>query len=73
MQHYNRLSFAGDVRRGTIHAGQSVGLVHDIPDVAEIIRRIVVEAQETMTQTPLNRNRCDEYRGRVQDLRATER
>ena len=50
MQHYNRLSFEGDVRRGTIHAGQSVGLVHDIPDVAEIIRRIVVEAQEAMTR-----------------------
>jgi enoyl-[acyl-carrier protein] reductase II len=50
MQHYNRLSFEGDVRKGTIHAGQSVGLVHDTPDVAEIIRRIVVEAQETMTR-----------------------
>jgi enoyl-[acyl-carrier protein] reductase II len=50
MQQYNRLSFGGDVKKGTVHAGQCVGLIHDVPTVAEIIRRIVVEAEETLKQ-----------------------
>ncbi|MCD2172231.1 nitronate monooxygenase [Rhizobium sp. C4] len=53
MQRYNRLSFEGDVTKGTIHAGQSVGLLHDVPDSADIIRRILSEAEETMAR--LNR------------------
>lgn len=50
MQRYNKLSFDGDVTKGTIHAGQSLGLIHDTPDVAEIMRRISSEAEETMAR-----------------------
>ncbi len=50
MQRYNKLSFEGDVNKGTIHAGQSIGLIRDTPDVAEIVRRIVAEATETMAR-----------------------
>lgn len=50
MQRYNKMSFEGDLRKGTIHSGQSVGLIHDVADVAEIIRRIVAEAEETVAR-----------------------
>lgn len=41
-----KYSFAGDVARGTVGAGQSIGLVHDVPSVAELMARIVAEAGE---------------------------
>lgn len=56
MQRYNRLSFDGDVTKGTIHAGQSVGLIHDVKDVATIIASIVEEAEETIRRLAGNRS-----------------
>ena len=34
----------GDLEQGMTGAGMSVGLVHDLPTVAELIERIVAEA-----------------------------
>ena len=39
----------GDIRAGLVWAGQSQGLIHDIPSCAELIARIVAEAQEIIT------------------------
>lgn len=36
----------GDVKRGILPLGQVTGLVNDIPTVAELIQRIVLEAEE---------------------------
>lgn len=38
----------GDPDGGLIAAGQSVGLVHDVPSVAELVERVVAEAAEIM-------------------------
>ena len=35
----------GDLRTGMTGGGQSVGLVHDLPSVAEVMQRIVAEAE----------------------------
>lgn len=35
----------GDLKTGMTGAGQSVGLVHDVPTVAEVMQRIVAEAE----------------------------
>lgn len=37
----------GDLEHGVIACGQSVGLIHDLPMVKEVIERIVIEASET--------------------------
>lgn len=37
----------GDVNDGMIPCGQGVGLIHDIPTVAELMQRIVTEARTT--------------------------
>ena len=39
----------GDLKTGMTGAGQSVGLVHDIPTVAEVMQRIVAEAEAART------------------------
>jgi nitronate monooxygenase len=39
---------SGDLDRGLVWAGQSQGLVHDIPSVAELIERILREATSIM-------------------------
>lgn len=39
---------SGSLEKGMMSAGQSVGLVHDIPSVAEVIDRVVREAKEAM-------------------------
>lgn len=36
----------GDLKTGMTASGQSVGLVHDLPTIAEVIERIVAEAEE---------------------------
>ncbi len=43
--HGRQLLETGDLDAGLIWAGQVQGLIHDIPTVAELIRRIVTEAQ----------------------------
>ena len=40
----------GDLDAGIWTAGQSQGLIHDIPTVGELVARIVAEAQEIITQ-----------------------
>jgi enoyl-[acyl-carrier protein] reductase II len=42
----NLARFEGDLERGQCGAGMSVGLVHDCPSIAEVIERVVVEAEE---------------------------
>jgi enoyl-[acyl-carrier protein] reductase II len=42
----------GDVNEGSFFAGQSCGLVHDVVPVAELIRRIVEEAEEILQSLP---------------------
>ena len=38
----------GDVDEGVIPAGSSTGLVHDVPTAAEVVHRLVAEAQATL-------------------------
>jgi len=40
----------GDLDAGLIWAGQVQGLIHDVPNVAELIERIVVEAEEIISR-----------------------
>lgn len=40
----------GDIKRGVLTVGQSTGLVHDIPTVAEVIERVVKEAKEVQAK-----------------------
>lgn len=40
----------GDVDAGLIAAGQSIGLIHDIPTVAELVERVVSQAAEIMAE-----------------------
>ncbi len=42
----NAATVKGDVVKGVLPVGQSTGLVHDLPTVAELIARIVAEAEE---------------------------
>lgn len=42
----------GDVVEGSFMAGQSCGLVHDIPTVADLIQRIISEAEEILLHLP---------------------
>jgi enoyl-[acyl-carrier protein] reductase II len=43
-----RAMVEGDMESGTVMAGQSAGLVHDIIPVADLVARIVAEAEETI-------------------------
>ncbi len=36
----------GDVRRGKVEAGQSAGLIDDLPSVADVVRRLVTELRQ---------------------------
>jgi nitronate monooxygenase len=36
----------GELEKGLVHCGQSVGLIRDIPTVKELIDRIAAEAEE---------------------------
>jgi NAD(P)H-dependent flavin oxidoreductase YrpB (nitropropane dioxygenase family) len=40
----------GDLRGGVMASGQVVGVIDDIPTVAEVIERIMTEADETLTR-----------------------
>ena len=40
----------GDTKRGVLPAGQSTGLLHDTPTVAELFERIAAEAEEVKTR-----------------------
>jgi NADH:quinone reductase (non-electrogenic) len=42
---YPKVMIAGDMDAGAWSCGLVVGLIHDIPTVAELVRRIVVEAE----------------------------
>ncbi|WP_156755943.1 NAD(P)H-dependent flavin oxidoreductase [Actinokineospora pegani] len=46
-----RVLAAGDVDGGMWWAGQSQGLIHDVPTVAELVDRLVGEAEELMART----------------------
>jgi NAD(P)H-dependent flavin oxidoreductase YrpB (nitropropane dioxygenase family) len=41
---------AGDVEEGSLAMGQDAGLIHDIPPAADIVTRIVQEAEEILTR-----------------------
>jgi NAD(P)H-dependent flavin oxidoreductase YrpB (nitropropane dioxygenase family) len=43
----------GDLREGICSCGQSVGLIHDLPSVRELIDRIIAEAEDALKR--LNR------------------
>ncbi len=47
-----RLAVEGNVTEGSFMAGQSCGLVHDIPSAAELITRIVAEAEAVLRTLP---------------------
>ncbi len=36
----------GDIEKGILPVGQITGLIHDEPSVSELIKRMVVEAEE---------------------------
>jgi enoyl-[acyl-carrier protein] reductase II len=40
----------GDVKTGMTASGQSVGLIHDVPSVAEVIERLVADAREAQAR-----------------------
>src|SRR5690606_34195925 len=40
-----RAALEGDMEEGFVYAGQGVGLIHDIPTVAELFGRILTEAR----------------------------
>ncbi|MFB5083322.1 NAD(P)H-dependent flavin oxidoreductase, partial [Symbiobacterium thermophilum] len=40
-----RAALEGDMEEGFVYAGQGVGLIHDIPTVAELFARILAEAR----------------------------
>jgi len=46
----------GDVKQGSLMAGQSVGLVSEIKPIAEIIQEFVLDAEETLKE--LNERFC---------------
>jgi len=43
---FSKATVEGDVKEGILMMGQTVGLIHDIPSVAEVIERSVAEAEE---------------------------
>ena len=43
----------GDVEYGSLMAGQSVGLIHETKPVKEIVRDLVLEAEETFQKLGL--------------------
>jgi nitronate monooxygenase len=45
-QRYKKLLESGDFNDGICTSGQCVGLIHDIPSVEELIKRIMMEAAE---------------------------
>lgn len=46
----NKLAFDGDLKAGMTASGQSVGLVHDVRGIAEIMERIVEEARQARSR-----------------------
>jgi enoyl-[acyl-carrier protein] reductase II len=46
-------SLDGDLENGTFQAGQSSGLVHDIPTVAELVQRLIREYEMAMQSLPV--------------------
>lgn len=47
----NAATVGGDTRFGVLPVGQSTGLIHDIPTVEEVIKRIVAEADAATERT----------------------
>jgi enoyl-[acyl-carrier protein] reductase II len=45
-----KYGFAGDTRRAAVGGGQSVGLVHDLPTIAEVMKQIVAETHEAQSR-----------------------
>jgi len=43
---FSKATIDGDVENGLLMMGQTVGMIHDIPTVAEVIERTVAEAEE---------------------------
>jgi hypothetical protein len=41
---------SGDVDEGPLSMGQDAGLIHDIPQAADIVSRIALEAEEILTR-----------------------
>ena len=50
----------GKVDEGILPAGQVVGLIHDVPTVADLVKRIVQEATDAKTLGPQNGRRTVE-------------
>ena len=46
-----RTAAAGNFDVAAVFAGESVGLIHDIPPAAEIVDRIVTEAGQILSRT----------------------
>jgi NAD(P)H-dependent flavin oxidoreductase YrpB (nitropropane dioxygenase family) len=42
---------SGDIDEGPLSMGQDAGLIHDIPDAADIVSRIAREAEEIVAKT----------------------
>ncbi len=47
---FERATVAGDTDQGILPVGQVMGLMHDVPTVAEVINRMVREAEESRKQ-----------------------
>jgi enoyl-[acyl-carrier protein] reductase II len=47
-QHFPKAALEGDVENGLVVAGQVVGMVDDLPGVAELMERMVGQAAETL-------------------------
>ena len=43
---FSKATMEGDMKEGILMMGQTAGLIHDIPSVAEVIERTVAEAED---------------------------
>jgi NAD(P)H-dependent flavin oxidoreductase YrpB (nitropropane dioxygenase family) len=50
-EHGRRALETGDIEQGLVWAGQSQGLIHDIPTCADLIARIMAQAEAVMAKT----------------------
>ena len=50
-EHGRRALETGNIEEGLVWAGQSQGLIHDIPTCADLIARIMAQAQAVMTRS----------------------
>ena len=49
---HQKAIYEGDTREGFMYAGQAIGAIHDLPNVKDLIERIVAEAEAVLLKAP---------------------